>query len=138
MYCKPCSHCRQLKSLEAFDHSRKSRDNRHHRCKTCERRRDKERLRSGSLARSIAGWYKRHPEALEAHRIVRQAIRRGELRREPCCMCGCAKSHAHHDDYGRPLDVVWLCVVHHAEHHRFLRFYGIGQGLFEFIMEGRP
>jgi len=35
----------------------------------------------------------------------------------PCEICGCEKSEAHHDDYSRPLDVRWLCRVHHLMHH---------------------
>lgn len=138
MYHKSCSQCHQFKPLEAFDHSRRSRDNRHHRCKRCERRRDKERAKSGSLSRSARRWANRNPHAVEAHRLVRQAIRRGDLKRGPCCVCGSDKSHAHHDDYSKPLAVTWLCLLCHIEHHRQERLYGNGQTLFSFFMEGRP
>lgn len=36
-------------------------------------------------------------------------------------VCGALKTHAHHEDYSRPLDVVWLCPCHHARRHRELR-----------------
>ena len=40
------------------------------------------------------------------------------MTRQPCEVCGNAKAQAHHDDYGKPLDVRWLCTTHHAEWHR--------------------
>jgi hypothetical protein len=43
---------------------------------------------------------------------------KGELIREPCLVCGDTKSHAHHEDYTKPLDVVWLCMTHHRFIHR--------------------
>lgn len=59
----------------------------------------------------------RHPERARAHMMVRDAIKRGELSRKPCAVCNGRKSEAHHDDYERPLDVVWLCRQHHRERH---------------------
>ena len=39
--------------------------------------------------------------------------------RKPCAVCGSKKFvHAHHDDYSRPLDVKWLCAMHHVKEHR--------------------
>lgn len=52
-----------------------------------------------------------------ARKAVRNAIRRGDIKRQPCEVCGAIRVQAHHDDYSRPLDVRWLCPVHHAEHH---------------------
>lgn len=42
------------------------------------------------------------------------------MQRQPCEVCGAEKSHAHHDDYGQPLVVRWLCHSHHMEHHAML------------------
>jgi hypothetical protein len=34
-----------------------------------------------------------------------------------CEICG-KKAEAHHDDYGKPLEVRWLCFKHHREWHK--------------------
>ena len=57
------------------------------------------------------------PEKHIARSMVRSAIRAGKMKRSPCEVCGIAKSHAHHEDYSKPLDVMWLCPLHHAAHH---------------------
>ena len=52
--------------------------------------------------------------------LVRKAIRNGVLVRQPCEVCGSEPSDAHHDDYEKPLDVRWLCRLH----HRWVSAYG--------------
>lgn len=59
-------------------------------------------------------------DGLDRYRIsarARGAVRRGELKRHPCEECGNQKSHGHHDDYGKPLEVRWLCAKHHRWEH---------------------
>lgn len=51
-------------------------------------------------ARSYAGVYKR----------------RGKLVERPCQVCG-AKAEMHHHDYSKPLEVEWLCRLHHLALH---------------------
>jgi hypothetical protein len=54
-------------------------------------------------ARSMAGIYKK----------------RGKLKPEPCKSCGVEENiEMHHEDYDRPLDVVWLCRKCHLSLHR--------------------
>lgn len=53
----------------------------------------------------------------KARVIMAAAISRGDLVRQPCVRCGNPKSHGHHPDYSKPLDVVWLCAQHHNEVH---------------------
>lgn len=57
------------------------------------------------------------------HRAVGKALKSGALRREPTCSrCGQAsQTIAHHPDYSRPLDVVWLCTACHYRVHAELR-----------------
>ncbi|HQZ91277.1 MAG TPA: hypothetical protein PLR44_14585 [Thermomicrobiales bacterium] len=49
---------------------------------------------------------------------ARYAARVGIIPREPCEVCGRGDAHAHHEDYGLPLDVRWLCPEHHGQLHR--------------------
>jgi hypothetical protein len=62
-------------------------------------------------------WRKRNPEKHRAHRRVQRAKRAGRIDACPCEVCG-APGEAHHDHYGKPLDVRWLCRRHHREWHR--------------------
>jgi hypothetical protein len=59
----------------------------------------------------------RYPAKRAAHVATGNAIRDGRLVREPCEVCG-ARAQAHHDDYAKPLEVRWLCPMHHAEWHK--------------------
>lgn len=53
-----------------------------------------------------------------AHRIVLEALKKGVLKKEKCKICGDVKVDAHHEDYDNPLDVIWLCRLHHMEKHK--------------------
>ena len=43
--------------------------------------------------------------------------RRGKLEKWPCQECADPDSQKHHDDYGKPLQVAWVCKEHHAAIH---------------------
>jgi ribosomal protein S27AE len=59
----------------------------------------------------------REPGKRAARLAVGYAIKSGKLIKQPCEKCGNTKVEAHHDDYSRPLEVRWLCKIHHMEHH---------------------
>jgi hypothetical protein len=63
----------------------------------------------------------RHPDVIHktlCRRRTQQAIYSGKLIRKPCEKCGDPKVEAHHEDYYKPLEIVWLCQKHHIEHHK--------------------
>ena len=62
---------------------------------------------------------KDHPEWVRAHKAVAYALKTGKLTRSPTCQhCGKKRfTHAHHDDYQRQLDVLWLCARCHRQLH---------------------
>lgn len=61
----------------------------------------------------------RFPAKAAAWQAVSNAIRDGRLQRQPCIYCGNEKAEAHHSDYNKPLDVIWVCFKCHRE-----RFHG--------------
>lgn len=135
---KSCSYCGEFKPLKQFTHDRSHRTGYHHRCLACELIRTKERRRNGSLSIASKRWRNRNLAADKAHRILRAALRRGEIKRGPCCKCGATNApHGHHGDYTKPLVVDWLCLHCHHEWHRLQRLGEFSQMKF-FFMEGRP
>ena len=59
----------------------------------------------------------KHPVKIRARLIAHYAEKCGKIERKPCGVCSDAKTEAHHIDYSRPLDVVWLCKTHHDVAH---------------------
>ena len=59
----------------------------------------------------------KHPEKYKARTAVGNAMRSGKLTKLPCNGCGNPEVQAHHNDYSKPLDVVWLCTRCHGKHH---------------------
>lgn len=56
------------------------------------------------------------PEKNHARRYLGRAISNGKIQRQPCA-CGNPRSHGHHEDYSKPLDVIWLCASCHSKLH---------------------
>lgn len=64
-------------------------------------------------------WDKKNPEKRRAHDRAMYAVKTGKLiRPDKCSKCGIkCKPHAHHEDYSKALEVVWLCSVCHFYFH---------------------
>ncbi len=60
---------------------------------------------------------KQVPGMVKAHNAVTRAVAKGSLTKEPCTVCRNPKAQAHHEDYSKPLEVIWLCALHHKLHH---------------------
>lgn len=131
---KHCNTCNTTKDDSEFHKRKASKDGLAARCKDCQREYDKARLRDpkrmkmrrdyqktekGKLAHARATkiWLEKNTIKRAVHIIVGNAVRDGKLTKQTCEICGCEKVHAHHDDYAKPLDVRWLCDIHHKEWH---------------------
>lgn len=74
-------------------------------------------------ARACKKWQAKAENRLKiaVHRQVKKALAIGLLKKQPCTRCGSDRSQGHHEDYSKPLEVIWLCALHHAERHREIR-----------------
>jgi hypothetical protein len=79
-------------------------------------KRAKKPARKEYIKKNVRMWNLNNPDGYRAHYTLTNAVRDGKIRRETCEVCG-KKAHAHHDDYAKPLDVRWLCALHHSQHH---------------------
>lgn len=129
---KECFKCHQVLPLGDFYKHKQMRDGHLNKCKKCARKDAAEnRLKRIEYYRAydrgrgsrqppsyIKEYRKNHPKKYAATNMVNNAIRGGKLFREPCEECGENKTHAHHDDYAKPLNIRWLCTACHNAWHR--------------------
>jgi hypothetical protein len=114
-WCKACHNAHQARKLREDPE----------RARAAARRRYRKR-RKKQLA------YQRRPEIRfrnAARQMVHQALRLGLIEKpEACERCGAKppprRLHAHHLDYEKPLEIVWLCSLCHGEEHRKTRDEG--------------
>lgn len=55
----------------------------------------------------------RFNEMHRCHVRIMRALKAGKLKKKSCEVCGVKNVHAHHEDYSKPLEVRWLCPLHH-------------------------
>ncbi len=106
MEAKTCSKCGWHKPVsEFYDNDRA--------CKSCR----------CAIMRAKKNYIERNPDKRAAHIAVGNAVRDGVLHKKACQICGKSEVHAHHDDYGEPLKVKWLCAKHHKQLHMDIQAY---------------
>lgn len=82
------------------------------------RAREWKRRHADKHAKNIAEYRRKYPEKVRAQNAVAYALRHGTLVKGPCQHCTTTEDIcAHHADYAKPLDVVWLCRACHIRHH---------------------
>lgn len=81
-----------------------------------DRMRSRTETRREKTRRISERWRLEHPSRRAAQVALGNAVRSGKVIPQPCHLCG-EKAEAHHPDYDRPLDVVWLCPAHHKQAH---------------------
>jgi hypothetical protein len=137
---KECFKCKSVKPLiEFYKHSMMA-DGHLNKCKECtksdvnkhrsdnldkirayDRERGKDAHRIKQNVDVTRAWRAEDKRRQKAHSAVSREIRSGRLQRQPCVRCGEIKSLAHHEDYDKPLEVMWLCQPCHKQRHKELK-----------------
>ncbi len=132
---KKCTRCGEEKPFSEFQKRKASKDGLNAACKKCLSDYDKSRAmlphrvkareeysKTDAFKRSryktTKAYRKKNPNKTKAHRKIQYEISTGNLTKKPCEICGTENTHAHHDDYSRPLDIRWLCSNHHRQWHK--------------------
>jgi len=150
---KSCIACGEILPLQKFYKHPQMADGRLNKCKECVKQyqrtrpysKEYERFRNqlphrvaarklysksdkgkAAAARANAAYRERSNVKRKARDSVRNAIRDGRLDRPTECS-HCFREctpHGHHEDYNKPLDVVWLCAECHRNLHAFYETVG--------------
>jgi hypothetical protein len=136
---KTCTKCKEEKPFEAFYKNTNYKDGHRSQCKNCQKQQrsnwcKQNRERSNTYQ---TNWRKNNPEKVKeiqrknciylrqnqpekvrARKLIHKKISRGQMDKKPCVICGKIKTEAHHCNYSKPLDVMWLCKEHHDGWHR--------------------
>ncbi len=67
----------------------------------------------GKLGRNLGEEVKQR-----ARKELSLALYHGKVKKKPCAVCGHKITVGHHFDYRSPLEVIWLCRMHHGAVHR--------------------
>jgi hypothetical protein len=112
--------CKQCTRKDVNDHRH---GNGRERVLAYDRARANKPERIANAKRLTSRWRTEHPERRFAQIALGNAVRSGEIKPWPmCAMPDCSsRPEAHHPDYSRPLDVVWLCSAHHKQAHALIR-----------------
>ena len=146
---KTCFKCGEAKELDQFYLHKRMADGHLNKCKECtkmdsalrierkkrdplwlvqEARRCREKIKKNrsvcdpiSVLEAKKRWAENNKNKVASQRILQNAVKSGRIERRPCRACGATEVEAHHEDYSKPLDVVWLCDKHHKERHVQIR-----------------
>ena len=128
---KKCFKCERVLPVENFYRHPRMTGGRVGKCKTCNKadvteNRNKriDYYREYDRARGAHGGSgnKQPANKTRAWNMIQRAVAAGKIKRpEFCERCGSSRYiHAHHDDYAKPLDVLFLCAVCHKARHKEL------------------
>lgn len=122
--CKDCtkkdSFGRNEKEIEKRKERDRNRPNAKERVKkNCERLKNNQEARERNNQKKKE-WYQKNKHKKNANLKVARALLNGTIiKLSNCEKCGSSeKLEAHHENYNKPLDVIWLCIKCHNNRHK--------------------
>ena len=141
---KKCHSCKKCLSTDLFYKNIAKPDGFNSSCRTCHKEWRKSHYRRNSVRVTAQNrkWERDHIDVTRSWRrsatkrayiaklkplglhviygMVYRALRDGVILKSPCRICGEAKVEAHHEDYSKPLDLLWYCRRHHTRLHQIV------------------
>lgn len=131
---KECRRCKANKALSEYYIHAQMADGHLNICKDCTKNRVRKFSRSErgreydkkrNQTRKRKEWLRKYLKKRRASSPIKtrcrnkfsKAIIAGKLIKKPCEVCGDLEVQGHHKDYNKPLEVIWLCGIHHREIH---------------------
>ena len=135
---KQCFKCGRILDIEDFYKHKTMKDGHLGKCKDCTKkdvltrsRQNPEKIRAYEKNRSqtekrkesrrfyVKKYRKEHPERIAINLRVGRAIKSGKIIKPECCsICGKkGQTIAHHHDYSKPLNVIFVCQSCHKRIH---------------------
>lgn len=136
---KHCSVCKEMVAANMFYKDKRAVSGLECMCIFCKKKWHRERAISGAgnaysrayrsnnrdiVKKKNDKYSKANAAKIKAHRILNNSVNSLKIDKKPCIICK-QKAVAHHDDYTKPLDVTWLCEIHHRAWHRVFIAEGI-------------
>jgi len=135
---KKCIRCKKSLPEDCFNKNKRMSDGLYYYCKVCKsayskmeylrHKKDYERRcyewrktekGKASIKKTYQTQREKFPEKYSARNALNVAISYGKIKRPKVCSC-CGKEAricAHHYDYSKPLEVIWLCYQCHTKKH---------------------
>ena len=148
---KRCCRCKEEKDLKEFNKCKSAKDGLQYMCKICQKEhyqlnREKRKeyvqmnketikeyqkaykkqysqLNREKMRDYRKQYYHRNPEKQIVRNMLNNAVKSGKVHKPVFCSSCEGDKHleAHHTDYTKPLEVLWLCRSCHVDLHRGLR-----------------
>ena len=134
---KTCFKCKKNKPLNDFYKHKGMIDGYLGKCKVCtkldvskhraenlekvreyDRQRSKNPIRIKLNKEITKAWRAEDERRAKAHQTVAYAIKKGEIVKQSCFRCSKESAIAHHEDYDKPLEIIWLCQPCHKQRHK--------------------
>lgn len=103
--------CKKCSKKDALENRKKNIE----KVRAYDRCRAKSEKRKKHITNNTARWRKKNPDKYKAHCKLNNALRDNKIKKGVCCVCGSHKVHGHHEDYSKPLEVIWVCAAHHRD-----------------------
>jgi ribosomal protein S27AE len=134
METKICISCKDNLPTISFSKDKTRKDGMNNKCRACDKIRAKKYSKNNPKKIAKANkksysknrkkrliyykkWYSENKKRKLAHYAVKVAISNLILFKKSCEVCGEKTTQAHHSDYNKPLEVIWLCVKCHSQWH---------------------